>query len=78
MCSLQFAKAGSAATLPQQEEEQLGKCAAGKSDYCRLNVISGKPISPTQTRNEGRAPVWGGALSLLQKPLYYRGIQLSC
>jgi hypothetical protein len=29
-CSLQFAKAGSAAMLPQQGKKQLGRCTAGQ------------------------------------------------
>jgi hypothetical protein len=33
--SLQFAKAGSAATLSQQEKKHHGRCAAGQSYYYR-------------------------------------------
>jgi hypothetical protein len=62
---LQFAKAGSAATLPQQEKNNWADVQRG-----RVNINGF--ISPTHTRTERRAPVWGS--ELLQKPLHYRGV----
>jgi hypothetical protein len=56
---LQFAKAGSAATLPQQEKKNS------------VDLHRGDFNSPTQKRAEGRPPVWG--FEFTTKVATYRG-----
>jgi hypothetical protein len=51
-CSLQIAKAGSAATRPQQEKNNSAGVQRGSVHITGF-------ISPTHTRTEGRSPVWG-------------------
>jgi hypothetical protein len=71
MCSLQLAKASSAATLVQQEKKtrQMYSGAALSLQWL---------VSPTHKRTEGRAPVWGSEFTskrrrttggIQQKPL---------